>query len=62
MLEILFIKSQNFIRLNNLDYQRYFIRSEKLEHRLSIILGPRGIGKTTTIAQYMAQNRNRLVF
>jgi len=56
MLETLFIKSQNFIRLNNLDYQRYFIRSEKLEHRLSIILGPRGIGKTTTIAQYMAQN------
>ena len=56
MLETLFIKSQNFIRLNNLDYQRYFIRSEKLEHRLSVILGPRGIGKTTTIAQYMAQN------
>ena len=56
MLETLFIKSQNFIRTNNLDYQRYFIRSEKLEHRLSVILGPRGIGKTTTIAQYMAQN------
>ena len=55
MLEILFVKSRNFIRQNNLNYQRYFIRNINLEHRLSIILGPRGIGKTTTIAQYMAQ-------
>jgi len=56
MLETLFIKSRNFIRQNNLDYQRYFIRSINLEHRLSIIIGPRGIGKTTTIAQYIALN------
>lgn len=55
VLEILFMKSRNFIRQNNLNYQRYFIRNINLEHRLSIILGPRGIGKTTTIAQYMAQ-------
>ena len=55
MLEILFMKSRNFIRQNNLSYQRYFIRNINLEHRLSIILGPRGIGKTTTIAQYMSQ-------
>ncbi len=55
MLEILFMKSRNFIRQNNLNYQRYFIRNINLEHRLSIILGPRGIGKTTTIAQYIAQ-------
>jgi len=55
VLEILFVKSRNFIRQNNLNYQRYFIRNINLEHRLSIILGPRGIGKTTTIAQYMAQ-------
>ena len=49
------MKSRNFIRQNNLSYQRYFIRNINLEHRLSIILGPRGIGKTTTIAQYMSQ-------
>lgn len=49
------MKSRNFIRQNNLNYQRYFIQNINLEHRLSIILGPRGIGKTTTIAQYMAQ-------
>lgn len=56
MLEELFIKSRDFIDINNLKYKRYFIKSKNLEHRLSIIIGPRGIGKTTTIAQYMNDN------
>ena len=51
MLEELFIKSREFIALNNLQYQRYFINTKNLEHRLSIIIGPRGIGKTTTVVQ-----------
>ncbi|MBP6497912.1 MAG: AAA family ATPase [Campylobacteraceae bacterium] len=54
MLEELFIKSREFVALNNQSYKRYFIMSQSLEHRLSIIIGPRGIGKTTTIAQYMS--------
>lgn len=54
MLEELFIKSREFIALNNQSYKRYFITTQPLEHRLSIIIGPRGIGKTTTIAQYMS--------
>jgi predicted AAA+ superfamily ATPase len=54
MLNRLFRKSHIFIKNNNLKYKRYFIRRESLEHRLSIILGARGIGKTTTIAQYMS--------
>jgi len=58
MIEELFIKSQEFLELNNLEYKRYFINTKKLNHRLSIILGPRGIGKTTTIAQYMVENYN----
>ena len=56
MIETLFIKSQEFLQLNNLEYRRYFINTKKLDHRLSIILGPRGIGKTTTIAQYIVEN------
>jgi len=56
MLEELFIKSRDFITLNNQKYQRYFIKTKKLEHRLSIIVGPRGIGKTTTVAQYIINN------
>ena len=60
MLEELFIKSRDFINLSNQEYKRYFINSNKLEHRLSIIIGPRGIGKTTTIAQYIIQNYKNL--
>jgi len=54
MLTNLFRKSHLFVKNNNLNYRRYFIEKEPLEHRLSIILGARGVGKTTTIAQYMS--------
>jgi len=55
MLNRLFRKSHLFVKNNNLNYQRYFIEKEPLEHRLSIILGARGVGKTTTIAQFMSR-------
>ena len=55
MLENLFIKSHQFLKINNLKYRRYFIKKENLEHRLSIILGARGVGKTITMAQYMSK-------
>lgn len=53
MLEKLQIESKKFLLRNNQKYQRYFIKENKIKHRLSIIVGQRGIGKTTTIAQYM---------
>ncbi|MDD2904796.1 MAG: AAA family ATPase [Sulfurimonas sp.] len=53
MLTDFFAQTQEFIRLNDLSYKRYFFHLHSLEHRLSIILGPRGIGKTTVIAQYI---------
>jgi predicted AAA+ superfamily ATPase len=56
MLEELFIKSRDFININNQKYKRYFIQTHKLEHRLSIIIGSRGIGKTTTVVQYVYDN------
>jgi len=56
MLEELFIKSRDFININNLEYKRYFIKTKNLEHRLSIIIGSRGIGKTTTVAQYIKEH------
>ena len=56
MLEELFIKSEKFVKLNNLKYKRYFINMHSFDNQMSIILGPRGIGKTTTIAQYMSFN------
>jgi len=55
MLDTLFAKSQRFVKNSNLSYSRYFIKTQKLEHRLSIVLGARGVGKTTSIAQYMSR-------
>jgi len=53
MLTELYRKSHRFVKQNNLAYKRYFIKQNNFEHRLTILIGARGIGKTTTIAQYM---------
>jgi predicted AAA+ superfamily ATPase len=56
MLQKLTIESKKFVKRNNLPYQRYFLKENRIKHRLSIVLGQRGVGKTTTIAQYMAMH------
>jgi len=56
MFSKLLVESKKFILRNDLVYQRYFIKEKKIKHRLTIIVGQRGIGKTTTIAQYMKQH------
>lgn len=60
MLDQLFLKSNDLIRLNNHKFKRYFIDSKDLSHRLIVILGQRGIGKTTTLAQLSSKNKNSL--
>jgi len=60
MLDQLFLKSNDLIRLNNHKFKRYFIDSKDLSHRLIVILGQRGIGKTTTLAQLASKNKNSL--
>ena len=47
------LESKKFLARNDLEYKRYFIRENKIKHRLTIITGARGVGKTTTIAQYI---------
>lgn len=58
MLSKLTVESKKFLQRNNLSYQRYFIKENKIKHRLTIITGARGIGKTVTIAQYMMSNKD----
>lgn len=60
MLNQLFLKSNDLIRLNNHKFKRYFIDSKDLSHRLIVILGQRGIGKTTTLAQLASKNKDSL--
>ena len=39
--------SQSFIKFKFEPFRRYFISTTPLKHRFAIILGERGIGKTT---------------
>ncbi len=62
MLDDLRKLSQEFIRLKNLPYRRYFIQSKPFKHRLSLLLGQRGVGKTTTIVQFLLDNAGQDVY
>jgi predicted AAA+ superfamily ATPase len=55
MIEDFFRLSQNFLKINNREYQRYFLKTNHLSNRFSIIVGQRGIGKTTAIIQNIIQ-------
>lgn len=45
--------SQSFLSIKDSSYRRYFIKSTPLDARFTILLGQRGIGKTTTLIQYL---------
>ncbi len=45
--------SQTFLKLKNSPYRRYIFREKLFEHRLSLLLGQSGVGKTTTLVQYL---------
>lgn len=47
--------SQQFLKVKYSPYKRYFIRTHKFSHRMSMILGQRGVGKTTTLIQLLLQ-------
>lgn len=53
MLEKVLELSQQFLKIKNFAYERYFIRNTKLAHRMSVIVGQRGVGKTTTLIQLL---------
>lgn len=58
MLDKLLEISHQFLKIKNFSYKRYFIRTTKLTHRMSIIVGQRGVGKTTTLIQLLLQKVN----
>lgn len=45
--------SLRYLQANNLHYQRKFVHSKWLKTRLAIIIGQRGVGKTTALVQYL---------
>lgn len=55
MLHELIPLSQSLIRLRHRDFKRYFLRDNPLTNRFSIIIGQRGIGKTTAMIQHLQE-------
>ena len=53
MIDDLFLLSRHFLKTYNRPYRRYFINKYPLDARFSIIMGPRGVGKTTIIIQHI---------
>lgn len=53
MLDDLFSLSRHFLKTFNRDYKRYFLKKTSFDNRFSIIIGQRGVGKTTAIIQYI---------
>ncbi len=53
MLDDLFSLSQTFLRIRNRAFQRSFLHDNPLTNRFSIIIGQRGIGKTTAMIQHL---------
>ena len=51
MLEELQELSRRFLKIKDFPYRRYLIRQTSFKQRLSVIVGQRGVGKTTTLVQ-----------
>lgn len=59
MYEAILKLSQEFLLTKNQRFRRYFIQKTKLDERFSILKGQRGIGKTTTMIQYLLDFANQ---
>ena len=53
MLDRLFEKSNQILKLQNYEYKRYFFHTINFNDKMLGILGSRGVGKTTVIIQYL---------
>jgi predicted AAA+ superfamily ATPase len=55
MLDVLFPLSQQLLEVLYRPYVRYFIKKHSFEHRITIIRGQRGVGKSTVVVQLLRQ-------
>ena len=53
MYENLVKLSRNFLKTKDSSFRRYFIQTHPFKHRLSLVLGQRGVGKTITLIQHL---------
>jgi len=55
MLDELEALSRQFVAAKNRPFRRYFLNRWKLDERLVIVVGPRGVGKTTCMIQHLCE-------
>lgn len=58
MVEKLFELSHFYLKNYNKEYKRYFLNKHPLEGRFYIVIGQRGVGKTTMLVQQMLESCN----
>lgn len=56
MLNELFELSRHLVRILNRSYRRRFLQTRPFKSRCSIIVGQRGVGKTTCVVQHLAES------
>ncbi len=59
MVEKLFELSHFYLKNYNKEYKRYFLNKHPLEGRFYIVIGQRGVGKTTTLVQQILKSCNQ---
>lgn len=57
-LEKIFELSKHFLKIYNREFIRYFFKENNLDNRFSIIIGQRGVGKSTALIQYLLKYSN----
>jgi len=62
MLDDIFKLSSDFLKTFNKPYRRYFLDKYPLTGRFSIIIGQRGVGKTTAMIQKILSTNNNDIF
>jgi len=62
MINDIFKLSSDFLKTFNKPYRRYFLDKYPLTSRLSIIIGQRGVGKTTAMIQKILSTNNNDIF
>ena len=62
MLDDIFKLSSDFLKTFNKPYRRYFLDKYPLTSRFSIIIGQRGVGKTTAMIQKILSMNNNDIF
>ena len=53
MIDKIFTLSRHFLKIHNRPYVRAFLKTTQLNNRFAIIVGQRGVGKSTTLIQHL---------